>query len=295
MRVCLLFDSQHSLWNMDMTTAGKTNVLKLLLFLLSHFVVSSQVICRRPRFQDWHAQSRNITFKLSLMENTCRTGNQCWNGVLERWMIKSDAFPQLCPMEIQLGDALFAVTDPILEHYGVNLINVSKEDYDACLTEPAPKQHLFAGCMNGTMEVASNWLSPGVHYFTASQTGSSRLCQLGLRFSVLVKEQRCRSSPHLHMCSGKGICRAKTGQFTYTCRCPKPYSGQYCETLDMCSGGPCLNGATCINNQSLPVHYKCLCPPIFTGKSIPFSIPLQGCRGHLQCNTFGTGRIKGLA
>ncbi|MCI4394947.1 hypothetical protein PGIGA_G00174730 [Pangasianodon gigas] len=260
---------------MNMTTAEKTNVLKLLVLLFSHFIVSSQLICHRPRYHDWHPQPRNITLRLSVMENTCKNVNHCWNGILESaqeyWMDQSYAFPQLCPVEVQLGDALFAFTDPILEQYGINLINVSKEDFDSCFTEQVENQNLFASCMNGSMQVASKWLPPGIHYFTATHKGSSHLCQLGLRFSVLVKEQHCQSSPHLRLCSGKGVCRAKIGQFAYGCQCHKPYSEPYCEALDMCSEGPCLNGAICISIHSAQpsqASYQCLCPSVFTGKYI---------------------------
>lgn len=260
---------------MNMTTAEKTNVLKLLILLSSHFIVSNQLICRRPRYHNWRSQSMNITLRLSLMENTCRNVNQCWNSVLESaqvpWMDQTYAFPQLCPIEIQLGDALFVFTDPNLEQYGINLIWVSKEEFDSCFSKQVQEQDVFASCMNGSMHLDSKWLSPGVHYFAASHKGSSHLCQLGLRFSVLVKEQHCQSAPHLHLCSGKGVCRAKTGQVAYACLCHKPFSGPYCEALDMCSEGPCLNGGTCISNHSAQLSqssYHCLCPSAFTGEYI---------------------------
>lgn len=261
---------------MNMTTAEKSNVLKLLILLISHFIVSSQLICRRPRYHEWHPQPRNIALRLSLMENTCKNVNQCWNGILQstqgHWTEQSYAFPQLCPMEVQLGDALFAFIDPILEQYGINLINVSKEEFDNCFTEQAQNNQLFASCMNGSLQVASKWLSPGVHYFAATHNGNSNLCQLGLRFSVLVKEQHCQSSPHLPLCSGKGVCRAKIGQFAYGCQCHKPYSEPYCEALDMCSEGPCFNGAACItlhhSAQPSQASYQCLCPSVFSGEYI---------------------------
>lgn len=260
---------------MNMTTMEKTNVLKLLILLFSHFIVSSQLNCHRPQYHDWHPQPRNISLRLSLMKNTCKDVNQCWNGILEcaqeHCTNRSYAFPQLCPMEVQFGDTLFAFTDPILWQHGVNLINLSKEEFDSCLTEQVQNHHIFGNRMNDSMLVASKWLSPGVHYFTTTHKGSSQLCQLGLRFSVLVKEQHCQSSPHLHLCSGKGVCRAKTGQLAYGCQCHKPYSGLYCEALDMCSEGPCLNGAICISNYSAQpsqASYQCLCPPVFTGEYI---------------------------
>lgn len=260
---------------MVMTTVEKTNVLKLLLLLFSHFIISSQLTCRRPRYHDWHPQPRNITLRLSFVENTCKNVHQCWNGILESTREhcpdRSYAFPQLCPLEVQFGDALFAFADPTLEQHGVNLINVSREEFDSCLTEQVLNQHLFASSMNGSMQVASKWLSPGVHYFTATQKGSRHLCQLGLRFSVLVKEQHCQSSPHLRLCSGKGVCRANAGQLAYGCRCHKPYTEPYCDALDMCSEDQCLNGGICVSNHSAQpgqASYHCLCPAGFTGEFI---------------------------
>ncbi|MFW9777096.1 hypothetical protein, partial [Brucella melitensis] len=64
-------------------TEVEKNVLKLLILIFSHFTVSSQSVCRRPRYHDWHPQPSNVTLRLSLMENTCKNVNQCWNGILE--------------------------------------------------------------------------------------------------------------------------------------------------------------------------------------------------------------------
>ncbi|KAI5087907.1 protein eyes shut-like isoform X3 [Silurus meridionalis] len=245
------------------------------MLLNCHFFVTSQLLCRRPRYRVWRPQPGNITLRLSLMENTCRNVNHCWNGISERarvhLMDKSYAFPQLCPVEVQLGDTLLAFTDPMLEQYGINLVNVSKEEFDSCFTEQKQKQHLFAGYMNGSLQVASKWLSPGVHYFAATHEGSRHLCHLGLRFSVLVKEQLCQNSPGRHLCSGKGVCRAQTGQFAYGCQCPKPYSEPYCDAVDMCSGGPCQNGANCLSSHAAhqsQASYQCLCPSLFTVSAV---------------------------
>lgn len=253
----------------------KTGVFKLLIILFGHCIVSMQLICHRSRYHDWHPQPRNITFRLSFRENSCKNVNQCWNGISEsiqeHCTDRSYAFPQLCPLEIQFGDALFAFVDPVLEERGVNLIEVSKKEFESCLTEQIQKQHLFIGSMNGSMQLDLKWLSPGVHYFASNHKDSSHLCQLGLRFIVLVKEQHCQRSPHHPLCSEKGVCRAKTGQLEYSCQCHKPYSNPYCEGLDMCSEGPCLNGATCVSNHSAPsslASYQCLCPSGFTGEDI---------------------------
>uniref|UniRef100_W5KPJ3 Eyes shut homolog n=1 Tax=Astyanax mexicanus TaxID=7994 RepID=W5KPJ3_ASTMX len=224
--------------------------------------------------------------------DTCSGAAQCWNGasrgddgrlrrLSQHWTNQSYASPQLCPLELQLGDALFAVPDRTLERYGVNLINVSREEFESCSTEKAQSQHfIFSGDMKGSVQVDPKWLSPGVHYFAATHRGSSQLCQLGLRVGVVVGEQHCQNSPLLRLCSGNGACRAKVGEFTYRCHCDKHYSGLYCEYFDACSEMPCLNGATCLSNSSASLNrlpYECLCPPQFTGVNCSEILGQRNC------------------
>ncbi|KAL7841895.1 hypothetical protein SRHO_G00255860 [Serrasalmus rhombeus] len=278
-----------SLMKMDGPAAGRPNawVLELLVFLLSLFMddeVSSQVICPRPLHHEWQPQLRNITLRWTLTENTCSSVDQCWNGLLKRkqhWTNQSYAFPQLCPLEVQLGDALFAFPDRTLEQYGVNLINLSKEEFESCSTEQVQSKHfIFAAFMKGGMQVGPKWLSPGIHYFAATHKGSSQLCQLGLRLGVVVKKQCCQDSPLLRLCSGHGVCRANVGQLAYGCRCNKHYSGPFCEDFDACSEKPCLNGATCVSNSTAEPSrpsYECLCPPRFTGVNCSEILGQRNC------------------
>ncbi|XP_049328582.1 protein eyes shut homolog isoform X2 [Astyanax mexicanus] len=269
--------------------------LGLLIFFLGCFAddgVSGQAICRRPLYREWQPQPRNITLRWTLTENTCSGAAQCWNGasrgddgrlrrLSQHWTNQSYAAPQLCPLELQLGEALFAVPDRTLERYGVNLINVSREEFESCSTEKAQSQHfIFSGDMKGSVQVDPKWLSPGVHYFAATHRGSSQLCQLGLRVGVVVGEQHCQNSPLLRLCSGNGACRAKVGEFTYRCHCDKHYSGLYCEYFDACSEMPCLNGATCLSNSSASLNrlpYECLCPPQFTGVNCSEILGQRNC------------------
>ncbi|CAL8083409.1 unnamed protein product [Calicophoron daubneyi] len=49
----------------------------------------------------------------------------------------------------------------------------------------------------------------------------------------------------------------------FNCTCGPGYTGRYCDTkLDMCSGNPCLNGATCMDQGT---YFKCICPEGFYG------------------------------
>ncbi|XP_030628115.1 protein eyes shut homolog [Chanos chanos] len=253
--------------------------LHIIALLLSYFMddrVHSQVICSRATSREWHTQPQSNNVKWTLTENTCSSAAQCWS---EQWAgegeqhefsaAQSYGFPQLCPLQLQEGDTLFTFADNTLEELGINLINASQEVFDTCfLEELKSEQFLFANNMNGSLQVDSKLLSPGIHYFIALHRGSFQLCKLGLRLIVHVKEQRCQSSPLLRLCSGNGVCKTGIWDDAYSCHCNKPYSGVFCEHFDACSQYPCSNGATCLNkglsNRS-HTTYECVCPSDFTG------------------------------
>ncbi|KAK1792722.1 hypothetical protein P4O66_012646 [Electrophorus voltai] len=202
---------------------GTPSTLSLrLLLLLSHFMddsVSSQPICSRPPYHDWHPHPRNITLRWSLSEITCASGNQDWHGIPEdeplprRWMCQSHAFPQLCPLEVQAEDGIFALYDRTLQRYGVNPVGMSEEAFDRCSLEN--ERSLFAGGIDVSTQLHLKWLPPGVRYFATAGGGSDQLCRLGLRVKVVVKQQLCQSFPTLRPCSGNGVCRAEAGRLAY--------------------------------------------------------------------------------
>nr|XP_009305790.1 protein eyes shut homolog isoform X2 [Danio rerio] len=262
--------------------------LAIIVFLLSCVIygpVYSQVTCRRATSREWHTQPKNISVRWTLMENTCSSLTQCWSSFAETnghfWTTGPYHFPQLCPLELQLGDLLFVSADGTLEQHGVQLIKVSKEEFDKCaILEPRKEQLVFASSINGTLQVESKWLMSGLNYFTIINRGSSHLCRFGLRIAVLVKPQLCQSSPLLRLCSGKGECRTTLKDDSFTCRCHKHFSGRYCENVDGCYEQPCLNGGTCLSEGSaytdLP-PYTCLCPAPFTGVNCSEIIGNQNC------------------
>uniref|UniRef100_A0A672QQI3 EGF-like domain-containing protein n=1 Tax=Sinocyclocheilus grahami TaxID=75366 RepID=A0A672QQI3_SINGR len=245
-------------------------IIALLLSCVINGTVYSQVTCRRATSREWHTQPKNISVKWTLMENTCSSLTQCWNRQTETngrlWTTGPYDFPQLCPLEFQLGDVMFVSADRTLELYGIHLINVSKEVFENCLTlEPRKEQLVFANSIS-TLQVESKWLMSGMNYFTVVHRGSSHLCRLGLRIALLVKPQYCQSSPLLHLCSGNGECRTTFKDDSFSCQCHKHFSGRYCENIDGCyEHAPCANGATCID---LVAGYECLCAPGFKGKNI---------------------------
>lgn len=246
-------------------------------FLLSCFMggtIYSHATCRRAASRDWHNLPENISVRWTFTEDTCSNSTQCWNTQTEmdrfRWTTGSYRFPQLCPLELQLGDVMSVSLDTTLEQLGVYLINASKEEFDNCsVVEPRKDQLVFASDMNGTLKVDPKWLTSGMNYFTVVRKGSSHLCRLGLRVAVLVKPQRCRSSPLLRLCSGNGKCRATFKDDSYSCQCRERFSGRYCENFDGCYKQPCLNGGTCLSRRTAYTNippYECLCPAQFTGE-----------------------------
>lgn len=253
--------------------------LVIIVFLLSCVIdgtVYGQITCRRATSREWHTQPKNISVRWTLMENTCSSLTQCWNKQTETngylWTTGLYHFPQLCPLELQLGDVMFVSADRMLEQYGIHLISVSKEEFEKCLIlEPRKEQLVFANSINGTLQVESKWLVSGMNYFVVVHRGSSHLCRLGLRIALLVKPQHCQSSPLLRLCSGKGECKTTVKDDSFSCQCHKHYSGRYCENVDGCYEQPCLNGGTCVNKRTaytdLP-PYECLCLTPFTGEEL---------------------------
>ncbi|KAF7487799.1 Neurogenic locus protein delta [Sarcoptes scabiei] len=84
-------------------------------------------------------------------------------------------------------------------------------------------------------------------------------------------------------CQNGGLC-SNTGD-SFTCKCPPGFAGEYCERkLDSCEHSPCLNGATCKqnNNQS---NYTCECPLGYDGRHCEH--PLSACLNN-PCENEGS-------
>lgn len=113
-------------------------IIALLLSYVIDGTVYSQVTCRRATSREWHTQPKNISVRWTLMENTCSNLTQWWSRQTETngrlWTTGSYHFPQHCPLEFQLGDVIFVSADRTLELCGIHLINVSKEEFENCLT-----------------------------------------------------------------------------------------------------------------------------------------------------------------
>jgi hypothetical protein len=66
-------------------------------------------------------------------------------------------------------------------------------------------------------------------------------------------------------CNNGGTCTETNGGNSYVCTCPRPYTGERCEsTINPCDPNPCKNTGTCIISGG---SYICHCPSDFTDKN----------------------------
>lgn len=243
----------------------------IVVFVAVHSI-HCQTVCSRQSSLEWHLKQHVIHTNWTLVGNICSSASECWDF---HWGEVSTGhpfnFPQICPLQPQRGDKLLLSADETLKSYGIRLLNVSKENFESCSPNGEMRdQFLFPHNINESEHVEAKWLIPGHHYFIALHEGDMQLCKLGLRLNVSVKARLCQASPLLRLCSGNGVCQTGLGEGAYHCRCHHHhYSGTFCEKSDPCLDDPCENKGVCLSNGSTdPNHrtYKCLCPPLFTGK-----------------------------
>ncbi len=53
---------------------------------------------------------------------------------------------------------------------------------------------------------------------------------------------------------------------SYSCFCKTSFYGKNCETFDPCRSMPCINGGTCMSNETYP-YWQCTCSGFYTGKT----------------------------
>ena len=97
------------------------------------------------------------------------------------------------------------------------------------------------------------------HYRCNEDTGAKicldgwtgKNCKDSLFVGILNEE--CPSKAALIGCSNGGTC------FNQRCCCPPGFAGDTCDIdTTLCASKPCLNGATCIGNDT---EYQCICSP----------------------------------
>ncbi|XP_062981541.1 protein eyes shut homolog [Elgaria multicarinata webbii] len=271
--------------------------LKTAVVLIAHFlqscIVNGQTFCRRNVTSEWQTQPTVHVVKWSLTQNICSNFyTDCWiiDSECERNGVENIilSIPQICPVQLQLGDAVFISSEPSFQSHGMNLANVSLEEFVRCPKQAdVPQKQLIFDCrLRGMHQIDPQWLGIGTHYFAEVPSRGPLLCNLGLRLNVTVKPHLCQQSPSAPFCSGHGKCLSHVWDEAYTCHCNQPYSGQFCQEFDACSTNPCDNNASCIDKRKKGEHggdtYECICSPLFAGKNC--SEIIGQCRSHSCVN-----------
>ncbi|XP_061766366.1 protein eyes shut homolog isoform X2 [Nerophis ophidion] len=251
----------------------KTSLLNMLSILVSFTVHSPcQTDCNKPVALEWHTDQQTIQVNWTLVDNICGTTEDCV-GL---------QFSQICPLQLQHGDRLLMDADESLKSYGIQLLNVSKDNFESCSTNGLTEdQFVFPHHINRSEQMDSKWLKAGQQYFIALHDKDSQLCKLGLRLNVTLKTQDCQSSALVPLCSGNGVCQTDQWERAYYCRCHHRYSGKFCEKWDACLDNPCKNNGVCLSSGSSDPHrrmYTCLCPPHFTGTNCSEVIGKENCK-----------------
>uniref|UniRef100_H0WIE3 EGF-like domain-containing protein n=1 Tax=Otolemur garnettii TaxID=30611 RepID=H0WIE3_OTOGA len=247
------------------------SVIILSLVVLCNYCISGKTTCSRKPVEEWSPQPSSYVVNWTLTENICMNFyKDCWDFSINPKMGTSDdhIVPQICPLQIQVGDVLVISSEPSLQPPEINVMNVSEASFIDCVQNTTPEDQLLFGCrLKGKHTVNSQWLSAGTHYFITVVASGPSLCQLGLRLNVTVKQQFCQESLSSEFCSGHGKCLSKVWDKTYRCHCQPPFSGKYCQELDACSSKPCKNNGSCINygGKWNKQGYECICHPPFTG------------------------------
>ncbi|XP_068009825.1 LOW QUALITY PROTEIN: protein eyes shut homolog [Melanerpes formicivorus] len=245
----------------------------LLVWILQLGAAGGQDVCERQTTAEWRLEPSAKVIKWSPGENICSDFyTQCWDmdpsGAGESSEAATLSVPQLCPLQLQLGDSLFISPEPSSQPHGFSLANVSREEFLHCPTDDLQKQLVIVCQAGGLQQVAPKWLGVGSHYFTELQGRGPSLCPRGLRLNVTVKQQLCQGSPADPLCSGHGRCLSHLWDRDYRCHCSSHYSGRFCQSFDVCSTNPCRNKGSCTARPELPGGaYECRCPPMFSGQN----------------------------
>uniref|UniRef100_A0A674KBT1 EGF-like domain-containing protein n=1 Tax=Terrapene triunguis TaxID=2587831 RepID=A0A674KBT1_9SAUR len=262
----------------------------LVMVYLQTYTANGQIICERQMSVEWHTLPKHHIMKWTLMNNICSNFyTDCWNintnierNILEQQMLN---VPQICPLQLQLGDSLFISSEASFQSHGMNLGNVSMEEFIRCPPKDFLQDQLIFGCrLKGMHQVDPRWLGVGTHYFADVQTKGPPLCNLGLRLNVTVKQHFCQHSSNAPFCSRHGRCLSHVWEEAYNCHCSQQYSGRFCQEFDACSGKPCQNNASCIDTREGTIgdSYECTCPSQFAGKNC--SEIIGQCQPHACLN-----------
>uniref|UniRef100_A0A3B3RHE8 EGF-like domain-containing protein n=1 Tax=Paramormyrops kingsleyae TaxID=1676925 RepID=A0A3B3RHE8_9TELE len=241
---------------------------------MTDFPLRGQMVCDTEASTHWLLVPQTLEVRWTLSRKTCSSPEECWgirgHGHEEELSSTLWTFPQMCPVQLQVGDKLLVLADDTLESYGIHLMNVSKESFRSCSTTGYPAdQLLFPGHVKGTVEVDPKWLLPGTQHLVAVREGDPELCKVGLRLVVRVRGHRCRRTTSERLCAGNGACRAAVQDNMFNCACRRGFSGRFCERFGGRPSG--RHGARSLCMRRGPA-YECVCPSRPAGKVVPQTI-----------------------
>ncbi|XP_059971085.1 protein eyes shut homolog [Mesoplodon densirostris] len=260
-------------------------IMLVSLVVLHSMFTNGRMTCKRHLVEEWRTQPSTYVVNWTVTENIClEFYGDCLFGDVNTKMNTSgnQVVPQICPLQIQLGDILVISSEPSLQYPEINVMNVSEASFIDCLQNTTTEDQLLFGCnLKGMHTVNSQWLSVGTHYFITVMPSGPSLCQLGLRLNVTVKEQFCQEYLSSELCSGHGTCLTEVWSKIYSCHCQPPFSGKYCQELDSCSCKPCKNNDSDINKREKwnIQGYECVCHPQIKG--INCSEIIGQCQPHI--------------
>lgn len=112
------------------------SIMLLSLVVLHSTCTQGETTCKWQRVEEWHPQPSSYVVNWTLTENICMDlYGDCWFGDVNTKMNTSGnrPVPQICPLQIQLGDILVVSSEPSLPSPEINLMNVSEVSFINCL------------------------------------------------------------------------------------------------------------------------------------------------------------------
>ncbi|CAF0904049.1 unnamed protein product, partial [Adineta ricciae] len=189
----------------------------------------------------------------------CRNGGSCLQT-------SASSYSCSCPIGYQ-GENCEIEVDPCLNH-SCGKGRAIKASPITCECQ-CPESYYGKFCEINVCEknpcANGNCIANGSYSYTCD-------CQPGFQFlmGVCTDINECRTISGI--CSNGGRCLNTHG--SYSCFCKAGFYGQNCEQFEPCRSVPCINGGTCMHNETYP-YWQCHCPAFYTG--LHCETPLRRC------------------